>query len=122
MSLKKGKSKKVISPLRSVFNYVQKKKKLITRKPVGVSVKHTGFDKHEMAHIVAHPTIKNAKAYTIVYKDTFYNRNKNKNPQKLKQIAAHELAHIKNPNTHNEKFKKTATKLGAGKYNDTGKG
>jgi hypothetical protein len=75
-----------------------------------------------MAHLVSHPTAHRPKEYSVVFKDTFYNRNKNTNLSKLKHIAAHELAHIKVPHKHTPEFKKTAKRLGAGKYSDTGMG
>jgi hypothetical protein len=89
---------------------------------VYTEVSHARFSKNEMAHLVSHPTIKNPREYSVVLKDTFYNRNKNTNVTKLKQIAAHELAHIKVPHKHNPEFQRTAKKLGAGKYSNTGMG
>ena len=75
-----------------------------------------------MAHLISHPTIAHPKEYSVVFKDTFYNRNKNQNPGKLRQIAAHELAHIVVPHQHTQQFIQTARKLGAGKYANTKQG
>lgn len=106
-------------PLYKIDKFIQKQKRLVTKKPVFTEVSHAHFAKNEMAHLVSHPTIKHPKEYSVVLKDTFYNRNKNTNLTKLKQVSAHELAHIVVPHKHNDKFKQTATKLGAGKYKDT---
>ena len=107
---------KVERPLFLIDQFIQDKKKKVTKKRVYTEVSHKRFQKHEMAHLVSHPTIKDAKEYSVVFKDTFYNRNKKHNVSKLKKIAAHELAHIKVPHKHNEEFQKTARGLGAGKY------
>jgi len=115
--------KKVERPLYEIDQTIQRKKRLVTRKPVFTEVSRTGFrDPNEMAHLVSHPNAKHPDHYSVVLKTTFYNRNKNKNLSKLKQVAAHELAHIVVPHQHNQKFKQTARKLGAGKYTDTGRG
>jgi hypothetical protein len=113
---------KVEPPLFKLDQFVQRKKQMVTNKPVFTEVKHTPFQKHEMAHLVSYPNAKHPKEYAVVLKDTFYNRNKNTNLPKLKQIAAHELAHIIVPHAHSEKFRNTARRLGAGRYANTQRG
>ncbi len=102
--------------------FIQQRKRQVTRKPVYTKISHSRFGKNEMAHLVSHPTIARPKEYSVVFKDTFYNRNKNQNLQKLRQIAAHELAHIVVPHQHTKEFVQTARKLGAGKYANTKQG
>jgi predicted SprT family Zn-dependent metalloprotease len=110
-------------PLYEIDRFVQRKKVQVTRKPVFTEVSRTGFkDPHEMAHLVTFPNAQHPNHYAVVLKTTFYNRNKNQNLPKLKQVAAHELAHIAVPHQHNERFRRTARRLGAGKYDDTGRG
>jgi predicted SprT family Zn-dependent metalloprotease len=110
-------------PLYEIDRFVQKRKHIVTKKPVFTEVSRTGFkDPHEMAHLISHPTTRRPTHYAVVLKTTFYNRNKNTNLPKLKQVAAHELAHIAVPHQHNDKFRHIAKRVGAGKYNDTGRG
>jgi hypothetical protein len=115
--------RKVERPLYELDRFVQQKKRQVTTKPVFTEITRRGFrDPHEMAHLVSHPNAQHPTHYAVVLKTTFYNRNKNQNLPKLKQVSAHELAHIKVPHRHNEQFKRVAKKLGAGKYTDTGRG
>jgi len=118
-------SRKTVFVEKQLYNldlFIQQKKRRVTRKPVYTEVSHSRFGKNEMAHLVSHPTAAHPKEYSVVFKDTFYNRNKNQNPQKLRQIAAHELAHIVVPHQHTQRFIQTARKLGAGKYANTKQG
>jgi hypothetical protein len=116
------KYRKVEPQLFKLDKFIQTRKRIITTKPVYTEISHSRFGHNEMAHLVSYPNIKHAKEYSVVYKDTFYNRNKNHNLTKLKQIGAHELAHIAVPNRHTEQFKRVARRLGAGKYSDTKQG
>jgi hypothetical protein len=108
--------------LKNLDSFIQQRKRQVTRKPVYTEVSHSRFGKNEMAHLISHPTVARPREYSVVFKDTFYNRNKNQNPQKLRQIAAHELAHIVVPHQHTKEFVHTARKLGAGKYANTKQG
>jgi hypothetical protein len=108
--------------LYQIDRFIQEKKRLVTRKRVYTELERNGFQRNEMAHLVSHPTVKRPDHYAVVLKTTFYNRNKNHNLSKLKQISAHELAHIVVPHRHNERFQQTARKLGAGKYSNTRRG
>jgi hypothetical protein len=103
-------------PLYNVDHFIQRKKRAVTNKPVYTEIHHKGFRKNEMAHLVSHPTVEHPKYYSIQFKDTYYNRNKNTDLDKLKRVGAHELAHIKVPHRHDAAFSKVAKKLGAGKY------
>jgi hypothetical protein len=110
-------------PLFRLDQYIQQKKREVTRKPVFTEVTRSRFrDPTEMAHLYAYPNQTKTEYYSVVFKDTFYNRNKNQNLNKLKQVASHELAHIKVPNKHNDEFQETARKLGAGRYSNTRRG
>lgn len=113
---------KVERPLYEIDRFVQQKKRMVTNKPVYTEISRERFHKHEMAHLVTYPNERHPKHYAVVLKTTFYNRNKNTNIQKLKGVAAHELAHIAVPHRHNEEFQRTARKLGAGKYSNTRRG
>jgi hypothetical protein len=115
-------TKLVERQLYQIDRFIQQKKRLVTRKPVYTETARTGFHRNEMAHLVSHPNIQHAKEYAVVLKTTFYNRNKNHNLQKLKQVSAHELAHIVVPHRHNEQFQRTAKRLGAGRYSNTRQG
>jgi hypothetical protein len=101
---------KVEPPLFKLDQFVQRKKRMVTDKPVFTEVKHKPFQRNEMAHLVSYPSIKHPKEYAVVLKDTFFNRNKNMNLPKLKQVAAHELAHIVVPHQHSQEFQRTARK------------
>ena len=116
------KTKKVERPLYEIDRFIQQKKRLVTRKPVYTETGRTGFQPNEMAHLVSYPNAKRPNHYAVVLKTTFYNRNKNHNLQKLKQVSAHELAHIAVPHRHNEQFQQTARRLGAGRYSNTRQG
>jgi predicted SprT family Zn-dependent metalloprotease len=115
------KTKKVEPQLYQIDRFIQQKKRLVTRKPVYTETRRVGFQPHEMAHLVSFPNAQHPKEYAVVLKTTFYNHNKNTNLLKLKQVAAHELAHIVVPHKHNEQFKRVARKVGAGRYDDTGR-
>lgn len=105
-----------------IDRFIQSRARAVTKKPVYTEVSSRRFGKNEMAHLVSYPNATHPSHYAVVYKNTFYNRNKNQNLSKLKQIGAHELAHIKYPHTHTKQFVSTARKLGAGKYSNTRSG
>jgi hypothetical protein len=105
-----------------VDRFIQSKARSVTKKPVYTEISSKRFGPNVMAHLIAYPNASRPSHYAVVFKTTFYNRNKNQNLAKLKQIGAHELAHIKYPHRHTKQFVETARKLGAGKYSNTRSG
>ena len=95
--------------------YIQTKAKKATTKPVFVRVSSHMQKKTGDAVLISYPTIAKPKEYEVVYRKPFYEHMRSK-PRALEQIASHELAHIKHPNTHNAAFRTEAERLGAGKY------
>jgi hypothetical protein len=61
---------------------------------------------------------KKVVGYSIALNKEWFYMNTH-NPRKIKQVICHEIAHIKVPMEHNNEFRKTARRLGAG--NDAGK-
>jgi predicted SprT family Zn-dependent metalloprotease len=93
-------------------HWLEKKSQKATSRPVYLRTNGHFKDEKEAARLVKYtkPT-----EYEIVFKKTYYQHNQN-NPQKIKGVMAHELAHIKYPHTHDANFKKEARRLGAGEY------